>query len=39
MIYYPTGMIMKRYNYALVNPWKDNEIQPETFMRLTYSLI
>ena len=28
----------KRCDYSLVNPWKDKEIEPETFMRLTYSI-
>ena len=23
----------------LVNPWEDNEIQPETFMRITFSFL
>ena len=30
---------MRRYNYSLVNPWKDNEIPPETFIRLIHSLL
>ena len=39
MIYYSKGMIVRRYNYLLVNPLKDNEIPPETFKRLTHSLL
>ena len=34
MILYSKGMTAKRYDYSLVNPQKDNEIPPETFMRL-----
>ena len=35
MIYYSKGKIgkgMTRYDCLLVNPWKDNEISPETFI-------
>ena len=39
MIYYSKGMIEKRYDYLMVNPWKDNDIPPETFMSLIHSLI
>ena len=38
MIYYSKGITVKRYDYWLVNPWKDYEIPPETFMRLIHSL-
>ena len=36
MIYYSKGITVKRYDYSLVNPWKDNEIPPEPFLKLIH---